>query len=80
MKLYKDKMLPIQYTGWDQGDNYGDIIFYNSIFLEDFGQIKKDDCFKSIFLSVNKGIIEFYTNTEDENPSVTIDVHIKPNL
>lgn len=54
----KEKVFPFEYDGWDEsGGDYGDIVFYNVQFTDNFGPIKKGDKFDSVFVMHCLGVI-----------------------
>jgi len=58
-----ETIFPISHIGWDEGcGDYGDIVFYNVTFNDNFGPIKKGDVFYSMFIEYCKGIISCYSS------------------
>ena len=63
--LNKEKILPFQWSGWDEQDVLA-LTFYTVTFTEDFGVFEKGEEFDSIFVDYGKGYVEAYKKEEEE--------------
>jgi hypothetical protein len=69
-----EKILPVSHTGWDEGGGqYGDIQFYNAIFLEDFGHWKKGEKVGCLAILHSEGKVVEYS----EDGHVVRSVNVK---
>lgn len=72
---YKEKTLPITWTGWDMVDTMH-ISFLDVVFTEDFGPVKKAEQFVAISFNMGTGVI--FTYDPDGEIIHEIEVQIIP--
>ncbi len=65
MDLKQEKVLPIQWSGWDEIDILF-VSFYNVTFTDDFGVFKKGDTYSSVSVNYQEGVIEAYNEEGTE--------------
>ena len=54
----QENIFPITWARWDEaGGDYGDIIFYDVIFTEDFGPVKKDTHYDTVAIEYKKATV-----------------------
>ena len=73
MTKHKEGILPIEWEEYDEIAS-SEYILYKAKFAEDFGNIKAEETFESVYVNYNNGILETYT--PDEN-GLDIINHIK---
>lgn len=57
-----EKVLPITWDGWDEAGEPGNLQFYNVEFIRDFGPWKSGDKVSCLYLSMQNGILESYSD------------------
>lgn len=65
MDLKQEKVLPIQWGGWDEIDICF-VSFYDVTFTDDFGVFKKGDTYSSVSVNYQEGVIEAYNEEGTE--------------
>jgi len=65
MDLKQEKVLPIQWSGWDEIDILF-VSFCNVTFTDNFGVFKKGDTYSSVSVNYQEGVIEAYNEEGTE--------------
>lgn len=65
MDLKQEKVLPIEWSGWDEIDILF-VSFYNVTFTDNFGVFKKGDTYSSVSVNYQEGVIEAYNEEGTE--------------
>ena len=66
-----EKTIPFSWKSWDEQDVLANT-YYDVEFTDDFGEFKKGDKFKSIFVDYGEGIIEAYTGETGKNGDLKV--------
>lgn len=61
---HTEKIVPISWDGWDDVTDFG-MQFYDVVFLEDFGSVKKGEKFPLLFIDFESGIVELYDDNDN---------------
>lgn len=68
-----EKILPICWESWDQGGDYGEIMFYRVVFIEDFGPFKQHELVDCLFYSPQQAVVkELLDNIDGRIASVRL--------
>lgn len=59
--MSKFAILPVQYDGWDEAGDFGDMMIYKVKFTADFGPWKKGEVETHLNLIFSQGFIESET-------------------
>lgn len=62
----KHPLLPIEYEERPSEVAYNEMIFERVTFIEDFGHVKKDSYYESIYISLDLGYIVLSNEGKDE--------------
>ena len=61
-----------KWEGWDEGDSFGGIQFYDCVFTEDIGPFKKGDKVDTIFISFGESKMSVYQGEEETCFALTL--------
>lgn len=65
-----------KWEGWDEGDSFGSLQFYDCVFTEDIGPFKKGDKADTIFISFEESKMCVYQDGKETRFVLTLNASL----